>query len=67
MWAITSPQIMKIYKDKGSPCLMPLEGIERSSGTPLTRTEMDTDVTQSIIQLIRFEANPNLVRQALMS
>ena len=44
---------MKMYKDKGSPCLIPLDGEKSSSRSVLTRISKDEEDMQDIIKSIQ--------------
>ena len=53
---LPKPSSMIINKkgDKGSPCIMTLEGLMIPEGTPFTRIEKKTEETRFITQLAQF-------------
>ena len=55
-----SAQRRKRYGEIGSPCLIPLEGLNFSNFSPLNRIEKDTVVTHFMIKSIHLLLNPSL-------
>ena len=56
-WPKYSIHKMKMYGDKGSPCLMPLVGSKGSKAPPFTKMAVLGDVMQLIIILRIFGGN----------
>jgi hypothetical protein len=53
-----SAKIMKRKGERGSPCLIPLEGEKGFEGTPLTRIEKKAVEVRFIIQVTQLESKP---------
>jgi len=53
-----SAKIMKRKGERGSPCLIPLEGEKGFKGTPLTRIEKKVMEVRFIIQATQLESKP---------
>ncbi|PHT43681.1 hypothetical protein CQW23_17706 [Capsicum baccatum] len=60
-----SMQRINRYGDMGSPYLIPLEGLKKLVLVPLTKTEIEDEVTQDIMSLVRFPGKPNNSRVSL--
>jgi hypothetical protein len=50
-----SMQRIKMYRDRGSPCLIPLDGEKFSRHSPFTKMEREEDEMQDIISSIQEE------------
>jgi len=57
---LPKPSVMRRNRkgDKGSPCLIPREGLKGPEGTPLTRIDKNALETRLSIQAIHFVENP---------
>ena len=51
-----------MYRDKGSPCLIPLEGSKDCKAPPLTKTNMLVVTIQLIMILVSFGGNGKLLK-----
>ena len=49
----TSIQMMNMYGERGSPCRIPLVGVQRPLGSPFTITEQEIDEIHSLIHLFQ--------------
>ena len=60
-------QSIKRYGDKGSPCLVSLDGSKRSKAPPLTKIGVLEDVTQLMIILEIFGENLEKIQKEFVT
>ncbi|KAF3629417.1 hypothetical protein FXO38_27699 [Capsicum annuum] len=54
--------MMKMYRDRGSPCLMPLDGLKKFILLPLTKIEIEEEVMHDRMSLARLSRIPKKKR-----